>query len=111
MDIVRRKKETKGKIVRGAMLAEAAARYFDLPPDVISGGLTLEMRGRRELLVGGCEGILTYSEEYIKLALRREILEVFGEGMSFTTYYGTSVGINGRIDRICFIDDGGKKAK
>lgn len=111
MDIVRKEGNSGRKRSGGAALAAAAVRFFDLPPDVISGGLTLELRGREELLVGGCERILVYSEEYIKLALCREMLEVFGVGMSLTTYYGNSLGIEGRIDRICFTDDEGERGK
>ena len=76
-------------------LGELLARRFDIPADLFAGGLTLEMRGRNELYVTGCERILSYSTECIGLL-------VTGRRLCCTTYYNAEIGIEGLIDGIAF---------
>ena len=83
-------------------LGELLARRFDIPADLFAGGLTLEMRGRNELYVTGCERILSYSTECIGLLVSGAELTVTGRRLCCTTYYNAEIGIEGLIDGIAF---------
>lgn len=63
---------------------------------------TLEMRGTRELTVRECRHIIHYAEEEIRLALREYILIIKGEGLYCTSYSGSTVCVDGRIDELKF---------
>ena len=83
----RGKRKDKGERVP---VAEILSRRFDIPADLLGGGLTVELRGRNNLYVSGCEQILSYSTEWRRLVC--------------TTYYNAQLGIDGEIDGIVFSD-------
>lgn len=91
----------------GPTAAEKFSKFFDIPSDTVDGGLTLELRGRNGLLVGGCEEILEYSPERIRLRLRRGVIVVCGCRLTMTTYYRGQTGIEGEIRGIDLCDLGG----
>lgn len=92
------------------MAVEKLSRFFDLPADTVGGGLTLELRGRNNLLISGCEEILEYSTERIRLRLRRGQIVVCGCRLTMTTYYHGQTGIDGEIRGIDLggLEDGGE---
>ncbi|MGM9683023.1 MAG: YabP/YqfC family sporulation protein [Eubacteriales bacterium] len=86
-------------------LGERINRYLDIPPDIVPGGSTVELRCRSSLTVRGCGKILLYSPCEIRLEMKDGILCVRGSRLLCTSYYVGAVGIDGRIDSISF-DDG-----
>ncbi len=97
----REKKKNKGETLP---LAELLSRRFDIPADLLCGGLTVELRGRNDLYVSGCERILSYSTERIALLVHGAELTVTGKRMVCTTYYNAQLGIDGEIDGLAFSD-------
>ena len=87
-------------------IGERFCRRFDLPADIASGGLTLELRGRSNLLLCGCREILAYSPERIRLRLSRGQIEIWGRSLVMTAYYEGQTGIDGEIYGINLCPDG-----
>jgi len=63
----------------------------------IGSDFTLEMRGVREMSVGGCRGFYEYGESVIGLVLRNGRLKICGEGLICDSYTNGAVLIHGRI--------------
>ena len=85
-------------------LAEWLAVRMDVPADVLTGGLRLDMRGRNTLTVHGCTRILDYSPEAVRLRLAEGAVVVTGERLICTSYLAGAVGIEGRICSVTFCD-------
>lgn len=85
-------------------LLEWLAVKLDMPADVLNGGIRLDMRGRNTLTVHGCTRILDFSPCEIRLSLGDCTLAVLGERLICTSYLAGAVGIEGRINSVCFCD-------
>lgn len=86
-------------------LPEWLAVRLDLPPDILTGGMRIELRGRNLLTVFGCRRILTYTTTCIRLEMKDTVLAVYGQRLGCTSYLAGAVGMDGRIDRLCFEED------
>lgn len=86
-------------------LPEWLAVRLDIPPDLFTGGMRLEMRGRQSLTVHGCRRILAYGPECMRLALKDATLTVRGSRLICTSYLGGAVGIDGQVDALCFLEE------
>lgn len=86
-----------GKRKNGESITERFCKRFDLPADIASGGLTLELRGRNNLLLCGCREILAYSTERIVLRLAKGQIAICGRSLVMTAYYDGQTGIDGEI--------------
>lgn len=91
---------------RRMTLMERLGERLDIPADVLT-GVYLEMRGRRNLVVKGCRKILLYTTVEVRLLLGKDRLSVCGAGLYCTAYHSGVVEIDGRIDRISFLDERG----
>ncbi len=106
-----RRKKTRGDGAGAKDMAERRpvpewlAVKLDVPSDILSGGLRIELRGRHTLLVHGCRKILQYTSEEMRLAMRGCVLCVTGERLICHTYLAGAVGVEGKINGICFLDD------
>ncbi len=65
----------------------------------------IEMRGRKNLTVGGCHGILGYSDTEIRLAIYSGALSVRGNGLLCDSYTNGAVVVSGNILCIEFLED------
>ncbi len=83
---------------------ETLYKNLDIQPDVF-GGSVIEVRGGISMLVRGCERILEYGSEKMCLRLSDGTLRVLGEGLICTSYYGSAVGIEGKIRTISFEEE------
>ena len=72
-------------------LPEWLAVRLDLPPDILSGGMRAELRGRNLLTVQGCRRILTYTPTCIRLQMKDTVL---------------AVGVDGLVESLSFEDGG-----
>ena len=57
---MKKRRTRSGRTGEKIPLAELLSRRFDIPADVLCGGLTVELRGRNDLYITGCERILSY---------------------------------------------------
>ena len=87
----------------GRFAAFLSARY-DIQPQMNADGCHLELRGRSSLAVGGCYGVVEYSQLIIKLRLKKSLLCVRGRGLVCDSYTRGEVLISGRIDALEFED-------
>ena len=88
-----------------AGMKERICRALDLLPDTFGAESCVEIRGRGSVTVSGTRKILTYTPELIRLALHHGSLRIEGRRLLCTSYFSGSVGIDGRIDRVCFEED------
>lgn len=85
-------------------LSEWLTVNFDIPSDLVDGGIRVDLRGRHTLTVHGCRRILDYAPETIRLSLGECALVVSGERLICTSYLAGAVGIEGSIRGILFQD-------
>lgn len=88
---------------KGRTLAEWLAVDHDLPPELLSGGCFVEIRGRNSVVVRGCRRILNYSESRVTLKLKREIIEVTGKRLTCISYLAGAVAVEGLVDSVSFL--------
>ena len=70
------------------------------------------LRSSREITVCGCKKILHYAPNTVRLLLSDLIMEVCGEGITASTYFGREIKLSGRIETVRLSDDGfGKNNK
>ena len=86
-------------------LSEWLAVHLDVPADLCEGGLRLDLRGRNTLTVYGCQRIADFSPTRIRLSMKSCDLLVEGGRLSCTSYLSGTVGIEGCICRMAFLDD------
>lgn len=89
-------------------LPEWLAVRLDLPPDILTGGMRIELRGRNLLTVFGCRRILTYTPTCIRLEMKNVVLAVHGQRLGCTSYLAGAVGMDGQIDQLCFEENRGE---
>ncbi len=66
---------------------------------------SLTARGKRELTICGCRGILLYSTEKIRLLMHGFVLVICGQDMYCASYYNGAVRVDGEIRSIEFEGD------
>ncbi len=81
---------------------ERLCRRLDIPPDIFLGEGLVEIRGRSAVCVKGCEKILTYTPEEIRIGMGRGCLRIEGKRLVCTSYHAGAVGIDGLICRVSF---------
>ena len=82
-------------------LSELISAVADIPAD-ITDGMTLEMRGRNELLLCGCKEIFEYSRERIRILQGKCSVCVSGRRLTMTSYSEGRITVGGEIDSIDF---------
>ncbi len=88
----------------GIPLPEWLSLRLDIPADMASGGIHLDLRGRNTLTVHGCRRIVDFTPSRIRLTLPGCDLVVEGERLTCTSYLAGAVGIEGCICRMAFED-------
>ena len=65
--------------------AASAARFIDraleLPVGTVSGGATVTVHSDREVTVDGCRGVISCSEDYIKLNIGNRAVGISGRSL------------------------------
>ncbi len=84
-----------------ASLGEKICRCMDFPSDMAGGGL-VEVRGRGNATVCGCNRILHYSSERIELECKDFDTVIIGKRLEFTGFGDRSAELCGLIDRVEF---------
>lgn len=89
-------------------LPEWLACRLDLPPDILPGGMRLEMRGRNLLTVHGTRRILTYSPTCIRLEMKEAVLAVRGKRLCCTAFAAGAVCMDGFIQSLILEEPAGE---
>lgn len=109
--MMKREKKTQGHDLERAPshsrrpIPEWMAVKLDFPPEVLTGGMRVELQGRNVLLVHGCRRILHYTPDILRFLMKGCVLCVEGKRLICHTYLAGAVGVEGQIDRICFEDE------
>ena len=102
-----RKPEREGDEGKNVLpLGDWLSLKLDIPSDIMSGGMRVELRGRNSMTVHGCRKILGYSPDRIILQMKNCVIEVRGSRLVCISYLAGAVGIEGRICALT-LDDGG----
>ena len=99
-------REKENKKTRGRPISERLAVDYDIPPELLSGGCFIEIRGRNSVVVRGCKRILTYSESTVTLKLKRDIAVIGGKRLTCISYLAGAVSVEGLIDSVSFLRKG-----
>lgn len=76
---------------------------LDIPPSAMSGIPQIELAGNREAVVEGCQGILEYDENIVKLAAGKMSIKFTGRGLQIKVLTHDSAVVDGFISSIEFI--------
>lgn len=79
------------------------SNLFDIPPSAIAGSSQMEISGNREVVVDGCEGVLIYEDNIIRLALKGMSATFTGRNLQIKVLTHNSAIISGFITNIEFI--------
>lgn len=82
-------------------LTEILNKIADIPAD-LSGGMTLEMRGRNELLLCGCREILEYSSSRIRILQGCCEVCILGRRLTMSSFTDGRITVGGEIDAMDF---------
>ena len=84
-------------------LLERLAIEKDVPPELLSGGCFVEIRGRYSAVIRGCRRILAYSETRVEMKMKRDVIAVEGKRLTCVSYLAGAVAVEGLIDRVEFV--------
>lgn len=76
---------------------------LDIPPSAMGGIPQIELAGNREAVIDGCQGILEYDENIIKLAAGKMSVKFTGRNLQIKVLTHDSAVIEGFISNIEFI--------
>jgi sporulation protein YqfC len=79
------------------------AKILDVPPDITMDLPRLTMIGNLQLFIENHRGVLHFSDQYLKLALSKGILEVHGKNLSIRTIMSEEVLVEGTIMDLKYI--------
>ncbi|MBC8570861.1 YabP/YqfC family sporulation protein [Oscillospiraceae bacterium NSJ-54] len=79
------------------------AKVIGVPEDAFSALPQIELSGNREAVVEGCQGILEYDENVIRLSLGRMMLRFCGRNLQLRCMAAESVVVEGYIMSMEFL--------
>ena len=65
----------------------------------------------REITICGCEKVLHYGEDTVRLLLCDGIMEISGRGLCAVTYFGREIKLSGKICSVRLLDSIDKKGE
>jgi sporulation protein YqfC len=81
---------------------ERVANTFSLPKDVMLGLLQIHMIGNQELIIENYKGILSCSEEQIRISAKNKTVFICGKALKICYYTERDMKISGTISSILF---------
>ena len=87
-------------------LPEWLSSRLDIPPDVWTGGMRVEIRGQNSAVVHGCQRILEYRPDQVCLQMKTCRLRVTGKRLCCVAYLAGAVELNGQIESVYYVAEG-----
>ena len=81
--------------------AEAMSRLTELPVESLCTIPLFCVKGREEVEITGCRGILEYSEEKVVVKTCGDAFTVWGERLILSDFHRDVLLVRGRIDGVC----------
>lgn len=79
------------------------AKILDVPQDITMDLPRLTMIGNMQLFIENHRGVLHFSDQHLKLALTKGVLEVRGQNLSIRTIMSEEVLVDGVISELKYI--------
>ncbi len=95
---------------RPKKLYEILAAFCEIPQDVLADLPVFTIRGRHEIEISGCTGILTYDSRCIVLAVGKETFCVRGDALLLSDFREKILYVRGNIDSASFGTGGNNDA-
>lgn len=83
--------------------AQKLTEILDIPQSALPASAQIEISGNREAIIEGCQGILEYDENVIKLTTGRMNVRFAGRGLQIKVLTHDSAVIEGIINIIEFL--------
>ncbi len=81
---------------------EKLDRVLEWPAGTLGGGARIELLADREATVDGCRGILSYSDEAVRLNVGNGAVTFYGQGLFLKALTDREAILAGRITRVEF---------
>ncbi len=88
-------------------LAQRVCERLDIPSGTLTNTSFVEIAGDREVTLSGCEALVIYRENEVKLRLCDGEITLRGEGLELRSFSGGRIAVRGTVRSICFGGDGG----
>ncbi len=75
---------------------------LDFPVGCAPSESSVEIMGKKRVIVRGCRGINEYGENLISVDVHEGVLEISGRGLYCTAYMSGAIEISGKIDSVEF---------
>lgn len=98
-----RRGEDIAPIIPTAEKPSRITRALDIPSSALGGMPQVELSGNREAVVDGCQGVLEYDENVIKLATGKMSIKFIGRNLQIKVLTHDSAIVDGFITGIEFI--------
>ena len=95
-------KEKNAPKIKKLPLIERLRRSLDIPAGIFGNCSHLELSGRRELDICGCEGLDEYSDNEVALTLCDGQMRIEGNELELLSFSGGNIIARGSIVRISF---------
>ena len=89
----------------GKKLYEILADLCEVPADAVAPIPVFVIRGKREIEISGCTGILEYERDRIVLAIGRDRFTVTGECLLLDGFREKTLTVHGNIAAVSFGED------
>ena len=80
-----------------------AAKIFEVPVLAITHEPFIEMHSNRELLLEGCQGILEYNENNVRLSCGKYSINISGKNLNLNNLSQTNIAVSGFFTGIEFL--------
>ncbi len=97
-----KKKPGRGRAVRRRNLTEVTADFFEVPTEAVGSFPIFKIRGKREIEVEGCDGILEYRDDIIVLSAGGDRFTVRGDSLELSDFRSGVLLVRGNIKSASF---------
>lgn len=91
----------------GYRLAEAVSRFTELPVEALCNLPLFYIKGREEVEITGCRGILSYDEGKVIVKTCGIPCTVMGAGLILSDFHNDVLVVRGRIDGVLLTEETG----
>ena len=96
-----RRKELKNK---NQTSPERRAKILDVPQNMFESYSQIVLSGNREAVLDGCQGVIEYEDDFIKLKIGRQVVKFTGQNLQIKCMTGENVIIDGKILSVEFVE-------
>ena len=80
------------------------AKILDVPQNMFESYSQIVLSGNREAVLDGCQGVIEYEDDFIKLKIGRQVVKFTGQNLQIKCMTGENVIIDGKILSVEFVE-------